>query len=149
MAAALVLAAFLTGCGENGGAPDEAPGADPPAADEGPPPGTLPQGVSAEVGATGRVVYRTACVMCHGEAAEGTQLGPSLVDTAWVQGTGAFQDIVRVVQEGVEEPQEFPVPMPPRGNGALTDDEVRAVSAYTFSLARRTGAAAADSAARP
>jgi mono/diheme cytochrome c family protein len=140
MAAALVLAA-VSGCDREaaragGGAakdgpPDVAPG------DSGPPPGQLPQGVTAAQGGQGRGLYRSACVMCHGEAGQGTQLGPSLVDDQWSQGTGSYEEIIRVVTDGAPATEEFGVPMPPKGNGKFTDEQIRAVSAYTFSLARR------------
>jgi len=97
--------------------------------------------VTAAQGGEGRRLYRAACVMCHGEAGEGTQLGPSVVDAAWSRGSGAFEEIITVVAEGAPATEEFGVPMPPRGNGALTDAQIRAVAAYTYSLARRGGTA--------
>jgi mono/diheme cytochrome c family protein len=145
MTAALLLAVF-SGCDRGGGGggaskSGDAKGTAAPG-DPGPPPGQLPQGVSAEQGNEGRTLYRTACVMCHGDGGNGTQLGPSLVDATWTQGTGSFEEITRVVTEGAPATEEFGVPMPPRGNGALTDAQIRAVSAYTYSLARRGGGAA-------
>lgn len=141
MAAALVLAA-VSGCdrearraggggASKGGPPDVAPG------DSGPPPGQLPQGVTPAQGGQGRALYRSACVMCHGEGGQGTQLGPSLVDDQWSQGTGAYEEVIRVVTAGAPATEQFGVPMPPKGNGKFTDEQIRAVSAYTFSLARR------------
>jgi mono/diheme cytochrome c family protein len=104
-----------------------------------PPVGTLPPGVGAEVGDQGREVYERSCVMCHGEQGEGTALGPSLTDAAWLRGrTGTFEEIVGVVRDGVESDSAgYPVPMNPRGDGTLTDDEVRAVAAYAYSIAHR------------
>lgn len=144
MTAALLLAVF-SGCdrGSGGGAASKGGAAKGRAApgDSGPPPGQLPQGVTAAQGDEGRRLYRTTCVMCHGDGAQGTPLGPSLVDDAWTRGTGAFEEITQVVTEGAPATEAFGVPMPPRGNGALTDAQIRAVSAYAFSLARRTAAA--------
>jgi mono/diheme cytochrome c family protein len=145
MTAALMLAVF-SGCDRGGGGGasrgGDAKGAAAPG-DPGPPPGQLPQGVSAEQGNEGRTLYRSTCVMCHGDGGRGTPLGPSLVDNTWTQGTGSFEEITRVVTEGAPATEEFGVPMPPRGNGALTDAQIRAVSAYTYSLARPgTGGAA-------
>ncbi len=107
-----------------------------------PSPGTLPPGVSKEAGAMGRELYVKACVACHGEQAEGTQLGTSLRDDDWgMAGSGGFEDIIRVVRDGspVTEPEHRPgeetqTLMPPRGEGTFTDEQVRAVSAYVFSL---------------
>lgn len=138
-AAALLLAVFVSGCnrgGQGGGADQPGKGAE-VRGDSGPPPGQLPQGVTAGQANEGRRLYRTACVMCHGEGGAGTQLGPSLVDDDWSRGTGAFQEVIQVVTEGAPATEQFGVPMPPRGNGTFTDAQIRAVSAYTYSLARR------------
>jgi mono/diheme cytochrome c family protein len=145
MTAALLLAVF-SGCDRgSGGGGGAAKGGDAKGraapGDSGPPPGQLPQGVTAAQGGEGRGLYRTTCVMCHGDGGQGTPLGPSLVDDTWTRGTGAFEEIVQVVTEGAPATEQFGVPMPPRGNGALTDAQIRAVSAYAYSLARRTGAA--------
>jgi mono/diheme cytochrome c family protein len=146
MTAALLLAVF-SGCDRAGGGgrtaskDGAAKGAGAPG-DSGPPPGQLPPGVTPVQGNEGRALYRGACVMCHGEGGQGTQLGPSLVDPTWSRGTGSFEEIVQVVTEGAPGTEEFGVPMPPRGNGAMSDAQIRAVSAYAFSLARRGGAAA-------
>ncbi len=145
MTAALLLS-VVSGCGrggDGGGTSDD--GADPRGdaapGDSGPPPGQLPQGVTAAQGSEGRRLYRQACVMCHGDGGEGTPLGPSLVDDTWTRGTGSFPEITQVVTDGAPATEEFGVPMPPEGNGALTEAQIRAVSAYAYSLARRTGAA--------
>lgn len=147
MTAAALLLAGLSGCDRGaaggGGRGKDASrnGGEATAADSGPPPGQLPQGVSAQQGDEGRRLYRETCVMCHGEGGRGTQLGPSLVDATWSRGDGQFEEVIRVVTDGAPATEEFGVPMPPKGNGALTDAQIRAVSAYTWSLSRRAGAA--------
>lgn len=147
MTAALLLAVFV-GCDRGGGGGGasrgggDVKGAVAPG-DSGPPPGQLPQGVSVAQGNEGRALYRGTCVMCHGDGGRGTPLGPSLVDATWAAGrTGSFEEITQVVTEGAPATEEFGVPMPPRGNGALTDAQIRAVSAYAYSLARQGGGAA-------
>lgn len=97
--------------------------------------GVLPPGVSRDVGEQGRELYLRACVMCHGENGGGNALGPSLIDRQWLQGNGTFEEIIAVTRDGVAEPKEFPVPMPPRGDGSFTDEQIRAVAAYTSSIA--------------
>ena len=140
-AAALLLAVFVSGCdrGGGGGGGRQAQKGAPAPGDTGPPPGQLPQGVSAAQGNEGRSLYRANCVMCHGEGGTGTQLGPSLVDDEWRSGDGSFESIVQVVTAGAPAADPFLVPMPAKGDGTFTDAQIRAVSAYTYSLARPSG----------
>lgn len=116
-----------------GAAPDATAEAARPAAV--PPVGVLPPGVTREAGEQGRELYLKACVMCHGENGGGTPLGPSLTDRTWLEGNGSFEEIIAVTRNGVETPKEFPVPMPPRGDGTFSDEQIRAVAAYTSSIA--------------
>lgn len=139
-AAAMLLLAVFSGCDRGGRAQDGKGAARPEApGDSGPPPGQLPQGVTARQGDQGRSLYRGSCVMCHGEGGRGTQLGPSLVDAEWSRGAGTFEEVIQVVAEGAPATEQYGVPMPPRGNGTLTDEQIRAVAAYTFSLSRPAG----------
>ena len=134
--AAATAALLLAGCGDRGAA-SGAEKAEAQARDEAEslaPVGTLPQGVAAAQGTEGRVLYLRTCVMCHGEQGQGTLLGPALTDTAR---TGGFEQILAVVRDGVAQPDGFPVPMTPLGDGTLTDPQVRAVAAYAYSIARR------------
>lgn len=151
--AALTLAvAPLAGCGRDGGAekgkaasrvePDDS-------ALPAPPNVALPAGVTAAMVAEGRKQFGTACVVCHGPDAAGTQLAPSLRDGEWLNTSGEFGEIERLIHEGVPEPKEYPVPMPPNGGGLFTREQVRSMAAYVFALSRgRTQPAPADSAAR-
>jgi len=129
-------------CDRGGGARETRGGSSAPAktAEAGQPPaaapvGVLPPGVTREAGEQGRELYLKACVMCHGENGGGTALGPSLTDRTWIEGNGSFDEIIAVTRDGVETPKEFPVPMPPRGDGSFTDEQIRAVAAYTSSIA--------------
>lgn len=79
----------------------------------------------------GATLYRGSCIMCHGEAGKGTQLGPPLA------GAGrAVEQVATVVREGVPTPAAYPVPMPPRGNGTFDDEQIRTVSEYVTTLGR-------------
>lgn len=138
VAAVLVVAACERGGGgarEKGGgsAPASPAQAGRPAAAA--PVGVLPPGVTREAGEQGRELYLKACVMCHGENGGGTPLGPSLTDRTWLEGNGSFDEIIAVTRDGVETPKEFPIPMPPRGDGSFSDEQIRAVAAYTSSIA--------------
>ncbi len=152
--AALALAsAPLAGCGrdgetEAGGKAKSAARAEPddsalPQASGAP----LPAGVTAAMVAEGRKQFGTTCVVCHGPDARGTQLGPSLRDGEWLNVSGDYLEILRLVQDGVPEPRQHPVPMPPRGGGAFSEEQLRAVAAYVFSMSQAKSTAAPDTAA--
>ncbi len=132
---ALALAA-LAGCGGEGkeGAKggDSAPAAKAPPARPGKP---LPQGVTAAMVEQGRELYGTGCEVCHGADGGGTQLGPSLTDAQWLDISGQYPEIVTLLQQGVPQPKEYKVPMPPLGGGTYNDEQVRALAAYVHSLA--------------
>jgi len=48
----------------------------------------------------GASVYATNCIACHGINGEGG-IGPNLSDTYWINGDGSFNEIVKVIQNGV------------------------------------------------
>lgn len=92
---------------------------------------------SSDDDSEGAQLYRQACIMCHGEGGRGTQLGPSLADAEWRRARGGAPDqIAAVVRSGVPDPDDFPVPMPARGDGTFDDREVAAVAGYVQSLSR-------------
>ena len=106
------------------------------------PVGELPAGVTAEMVAEGQQVFSGPgiCISCHGPDASGTPLAPNLRDNEWLwvtnttDPTGMYNEIVTRVQEGVPTPKTHPSPMPPMGGAQLTEDQVRAVAAYVYSL---------------
>jgi mono/diheme cytochrome c family protein len=118
----LVLAVLLAACG--GGDGDA-----PRSAARG---GSVPPAAADEPASPGRDLYRRACVMCHGERGAGTPIGPALNDRR-----REVADIVRVVEAGAPaaDTASF-TPMPPRGDGTFTDQDVRTVAEYVRSLAR-------------
>ncbi len=77
------------------------------------------------------------CYACHGSKAEGI-IGPNLTDAEWIHSKGTYQDIVNQVNHGVpKEESKSGVVMPPRGGATLTDDDVKAVAAYVYSLGHK------------
>lgn len=75
------------------------------------------------------------CFSCHGMNAKGTKgLAPNLTDATWLHGDGSYEFIVKTVEAGVAKPKEAAAPMPPKGGGNLTPEQVRAVAAYVYSL---------------
>lgn len=74
------------------------------------------------------------CYTCHGANAKGTQLAPDLTDKTWLNGDGSYQFIVNTVTQGVPKPKQHAAPMPPMGGSQLTQEQIRAVAAYVYSL---------------
>lgn len=130
---------LLAGCG-GGDEPEQAP--PPPREAPAPPPtspdmaaGNLPAGVTPAMVQEGQQLFGTVCAACHGPGGTGTTLAPNLTDEEWLNISGRnYDEIVQVVQTGVPQPEEHPAPMPPRGGGSFTDDQVRALAAYVYSL---------------
>jgi mono/diheme cytochrome c family protein len=117
----LAAAALLAACGgEDGDAPRSAAQG-----------GSVLPPAAEEPASAGGALYRRACVMCHGERGAGTALGPALNDRR-----REAAEVARVVETGAPATREKHAPMPPRGDGAFTDRDVRAVSEYVQSLAR-------------
>jgi mono/diheme cytochrome c family protein len=97
---------------------------------------TLPEGVTPEMVAAGQQVFNgTICFTCHGQNGVGGPLAPALNDQEWLNiADGSYENIMSVVQQGVPTPKQFPAPMPPMGGAQLTEQQVREVAAYVYSL---------------
>lgn len=75
------------------------------------------------------------CYTCHGPDAKGGPLAPDLTDQQWLHGDGSLSFIAEVVRNGIAQPKQHPAPMPAFGT-TLDEQQVRAVSAYVYSLTR-------------
>jgi mono/diheme cytochrome c family protein len=93
-----------------------------------------PAGVTQAMVETGAQQFSTVCAACHGAGGVGTAAAPALNDAQWLNVSGAFEEIVTVINNGVPNPKEHPAPMPPRGGGNFTEEQVRALGAYVFAL---------------
>lgn len=93
----------------------------------------LPAGVQISQVEQGRELF-AVCAVCHGFDARGTQLGPSLRDGEWIHTDGELARITEVITQGVAEPEEYEIPMPPLGGGDFTEEQVRALAAYVYAL---------------
>src|SRR5688572_23017335 len=105
----------------------------------GAPPGgaaSLPPGVTPEMVAQGKTIFESTapCFTCHGPDGSGTALAPNLRDTTWINTDGTLQGIEGIVRAGVPQPKQHPAPMAPMGGAQLNNDQVRAVSAYVYSI---------------
>jgi mono/diheme cytochrome c family protein len=75
------------------------------------------------------------CFLCHGADGRGSPgAAPELIKTKWIHGDGSYAFLVGVVQKGVSQPKESPMPMPPMGGATLSPEQVRAVAAYVYAL---------------
>ncbi len=98
-----------------------------------------PAGVTAAAIAKGDTIYHKAglCYACHGSNAEGA-VGPNLTDAEWLHGDGSYDMIVATVTSGVPaDKAKKGIPMPPKGGSSITEEEVKAVAAYVYSLSHK------------
>ena len=131
----LVMNTAVAGCDRLGGDDPEVAEELAPSVDDFPESvlAALPDGATIETLREGRNQYGV-CAVCHGADAEGTQLGPPFRGAEWIHSDGTVEGIEQVVRSGVDQPRNFPVPMPPMGGGAFDVDEIRALSTYVFAL---------------
>jgi mono/diheme cytochrome c family protein len=95
--------------------------------------------VTPELIAQGEKVFQGPgnCYACHGSNAQGA-VGPNLTDAEWIHSKGTPEDIAAQVTSGVpKEKAKSGIPMPPKGGGTLSDEDVRAVAAYVYSLSHK------------
>lgn len=135
----ILLVLAMAGCGGGGDAPaaDEAE-APAPAAEEtqAAEAMNLPEGVTAAMVAEGEAIFtgEGLCFTCHMQGGVGGPLAPDLTDDVWINIDGSYESIVQNVINGVLEPKEFVSPMLPRGGSTITDEQVRAVAGYVWTL---------------
>lgn len=100
----------------------------------------IPAGATAAMVAKGDTIFHKQglCYACHGQDAKGL-VGPNLTDDIWLHSKGTYDDIVKQVMTGVpKEVSKSGIPMPPRGGSTISDDDVKAVAAYVYSLSHKT-----------
>lgn len=73
------------------------------------------------------------CATCHGEKGTGTGSAPPLDDRTWINGDGSIGFIKGTMIQGVAQPKEHPLPMPPFGH-TFTEDQLQALAAYVYAL---------------
>ena len=101
----------------------------------------LPAGVTPAMIAKGKTIFTSTglCFACHGQDAKG-MVGPNLTDTTWIHGKGTYPEIVQIVTTGIpaNETKLGKGAMPPKGGSQISEDDVKAVSAYVWSLSHPT-----------
>lgn len=100
----------------------------------------LPEGVTGEMVEQGRQLFTGDgfCYTCHGRSGRGVpDLGSDLTDGDWEHTDGSFGGLVTRIRQGVSaEASASGVPMPPGAGAGLSDEQIRAVAAYVWSLSR-------------
>lgn len=92
--------------------------------------------VSAELVTKGDALFHGSgnCYACHGSKGEGL-VGPNLTDAEWIHSKGSYDEIVAQINHGVtKEESKSGIAMPPKGGATLSDDDVKAIAAYVYSL---------------
>jgi mono/diheme cytochrome c family protein len=101
----------------------------------------LPAGVTPAMITKGKTVFTSSglCFACHGMDAKGT-VGPNLTDQTWIHGKGTYPEIVQIVTTGipVELTKLGKGAMQPKGGSQISEDDVKAVAAYVWSLSNPT-----------
>ena len=98
----------------------------------------LPDGVTSEMVSEGSELFRTdaLCHACHSVDGTGiANLGSNLTDQEWKHIDGSYTATVTLILTGISaEASTSGIPMPPRAGANLSDDQVRAVAAYVWTL---------------
>ena len=120
---------------DSGSAGATAGGAAAPAATPGKPPVGATQ---ADVDAGHTIFTSTGnCYTCHGPQGGGTAMAPALNDQQWIHIDGSWAAIQKLVHTGVPKPKEHPAPMPPMGGAQLSDQQIKQVAAFVYSLSHK------------
>jgi glucose/arabinose dehydrogenase/mono/diheme cytochrome c family protein len=103
---------------------------------------SLPAGMTRQMLALGNRIYRgqvggATCMTCHGETGKGSPLGPDLTVSKWLWSDGSYTGIAQIIRKGVMQPKQYRSAMPPSGGAQLTDDQVKALAAYVWSLSHQ------------
>jgi cbb3-type cytochrome c oxidase subunit III len=98
----------------------------------------LPAGVTEQTIADGEAIFKGAgtCFACHGRDAKGIpSLGADLTDEEWTHADGTFESIVATINSGAQAASG--AVMPPKGGPNLSEEQVKAVAAYVWSLTNK------------
>jgi mono/diheme cytochrome c family protein len=151
----IVAAAAIAACSSGGGsstttsapAPSASPTSRPATTAAATPAASSSAAVTPAMIALGDSIFHAAsCQRCHGPDAKGRQNGPNLTGPTFlhIKGTGSYNDFVNIIMAGVPadsiKDSTHRLPMRARGGGQtpLTDDQVKAVAAYVYSLSHKS-----------
>ncbi len=96
------------------------------------------QGVTKQMIDAGKPLFssRGLCNACHGPEGKGIpNLGADLTDDEWLHSDGSYEGILSTITEGVSpDKSSTGTVMPPKGGSSLSDEQLKAVAAYVWSL---------------
>ena len=103
-----------------------------------------PQGATVQMVRDGEAMFNGgSCQACHGIGGKNGPYGPDLTDGTWLQIGGTYPEIIAIITTGVPADRfKSPASRPqfwmfPRGGQSLTDEQIRSVAAYVWTLSRR------------
>jgi len=102
--------------------------------------GPPPAGATIQMVARGDSIFHGRasgglCYVCHGADANGTPLGPPLLQHQWITGSGSYEFIQRRVETGMPAPTPpYLEPMPPMGGPRLSRGDLKSVAAYVYAI---------------
>jgi mono/diheme cytochrome c family protein len=100
---------------------------------------SLPPDVTPALVRAGAEIYagQGHCARCHGERGQGTEEGPPLTAGQWKLGSGDYDWLIHITRHsGIAAWGRDGDPVPMRGPTLLSDEEVRAVAAYVWTISR-------------
>ncbi len=99
---------------------------------------TPPGATQAEVALGSRIyhgqVSNGTCAGCHGSDGKGSPVGADLTAGTWLWSDGSLEGLTKTISEGVATPKKHLGAMPPLGGSPLSAADLKAVSAYVWSI---------------
>jgi len=99
----------------------------------------VPEGATQAMVDKGNEIYHKGglCYACHGQDGKGL-VGPNLTDDVWIHSKGTYSELISQIAKGVtKEESKTGLPMPAKGGSSISDDDVKAVAAYVWSISHK------------
>jgi mono/diheme cytochrome c family protein len=146
VAVALAAAAACSGGAKTGAtagaAAAPAPASNNAAAAKAAPSNKLPASVTTAMVTLGDSIFNNGnCQRCHGKLGVGAANAPAFKGIKWQHGSGSYDDIVKTIVNGVpldqiKDPAHKFAMAAKGGRTPLSDDQIKAVAAYVFTISR-------------